>query len=311
MDKQWRDTGLLATGVLLGGFAVLAVYLHGIDQQSSAPPQRGPQVAVAPASPPAGTTPVAPAAPSPAPGAARASTCPAQPMAAASTGNDGQFALRRALATASPAQAPAFVAVAREAAGQGRMRDAEVALLAACHIAEASAGPDTAPLADVKSELGQHYVLLASREGGEDAREALLQRATSLLADSANAYAAALGRDASKTRMAEERLASVRSPDTFQAALPSPSDWTGTLGAARAPERISPVPELVRSDPDLSQLDSDLQRLYAQAASVSRDRTGMQRRDAQAIAQRDARCQDKACLLRWYERRRAQLLAEF
>jgi len=304
MDREWRDKGLLATGVLVGGIAVLGAALHWVDRQSAAPPERAAPVAAA-ADPPASQ------AAATVPAAAPASTCPSDPLAAASDGDDGKFELRRALASASPAQAPAFIAVAREAAAQGRMRDAEVALLAACHIAEASAGHDTAPLADVKSELGQHYVQLAARQDGADAREDLLQRATWLLSDSANTYAAALGRNASKTRIAEERLAAVRSPDTLQAALPPLPDWTGTLGAAAAPERIAPVPELVRTDPDLAQLERDLQRLYAQAASVSRDRAGLQRRDAQAVAQRDARCQDKACLLRWYERRRAQLLDEF
>ena len=68
---------------------------------------------------------------------------------------------------------------------------------------------------------------------------------------------------------------------------------------------------LVQSDPELSQLEHDLQRLRAQAATVSRDRQGMQRRDAQALAARDSRCHDKACLRQWYAQRRAQLLGEF
>jgi len=301
MDKQWRNTGLVATGVLVGGFVVLAAYLHWIDLKTPVPPERPPAVAAA-------TAPVPAAAPGPVPTAAASSTCPAQPLATAGGDGDGRFTLQTALDSASPAQASAFQAVAREAAGQGRLRDAEVALLAACHVAEASAGRGSAPLADIKSELGQHYVLLASREDEQQAREGLLQRASFLFADSANAYAAALGRNASKTRMAEQRLASVRTPDTMQAAL---APETRTLGAAREPERIAPVPELVRGDPDLSQLESDMDRLRAQAMSVSRDRAGFQRREAQALAQRDARCHDKACLQRWYAQRRAQLLAEF
>ena len=44
---------------------------------------------------------------------------------------------------------------------------------------------------------------------------------------------------------------------------------------------------------------------------MSRDPAGLRRREAQALAQRDARCQDKACLVRWYAQRRRQLLAEF
>jgi uncharacterized protein len=67
----------------------------------------------------------------------------------------------------------------------------------------------------------------------------------------------------------------------------------------------------VASDPQLAQLDRDLQRLRAQASRVARDPAGLRRREAQALAQRDARCQDKACLLQWYAQRRRQLLAEF
>lgn len=67
---------------------------------------------------------------------------------------------------------------------------------------------------------------------------------------------------------------------------------------------------LVRDDPELAQLDSDLDRLRAQAESVTSHPAALQRDEARARAQRDA-CGDRACLLRWYARRRKELLAAF
>jgi hypothetical protein len=212
------------------------------------------------------------------------------------------------------AKTSALVAVAREAQQQGRSRDAEVALIAACHAAEREAGARSAPVADVKSQLGQHYVALSAHAGSEPQREQLHRRAEGLWSDSAQAYASALGRSASKTRLANQRLASL------QAMAPA-NPATARMGAARGTSESAqqaaqalanvPVPALARSDPELAQLQRDLDRLHAQAARVARDPAGMRRREAQALAQRDARCQDKACLLRWYAQRRRQLLAEF
>jgi len=312
MDKQWRSTGLFAAGALAGGVVALAGYLGWMDKRPTASQEPASPAAMAPAlslphpaaGPAAAANPVQPV--------ALASSCPSQPLAASGADGDGQFALEPALAAGTRSGPQAYLAVAREAAEQGRLRDAEVALLAACHVTEQADGRDSAPLADVKSQLGQHYVLLASREEGEEARDGLLQRASLLFADSAQAYASALGRNASKTRMAEERLASVRSPETLRTALRSqPPAAASVLGAARVPERIAPAPELIRSDPELAQLENDLQRLQAQAASVSRDQAGVQKRGAQAVARRDAQCHDRACLLQWYAQRRAQLLDEF
>lgn len=311
MDKQWRSTGLFAAGALAGGVLALAGYLGWMDSKPLATQENASPVAMAPAMPSPQPVSQSAAAANPVQAVALASSCPSQPLAASGADGDGQFALEPALAAGTRSEPQAYLAVAREAAGQGRLRDAEVALLAACHVTEEAAGRDSAPLADVKSQLGQHYVMLASREEGEEARDGLLQRASLLFADSANAYASALGRNASKTRMAEQRLASVRSPETLRAALRPQPPATSVLGAAQVPERIAPAPQLIRTDPELAQLESDLQRLQAQAASVSRDQAGVQRRGAQAVARRDAQCHDRACLLQWYAQRRAQLLDEF
>ena len=303
MDTQWRSMSLFAVGALAGGVVVVAAYLLWFAPKTAAP-TRGPEVtAAAPQAAPAAAA---------MPSAALASSCPAEPMVAPAGAADGRFALQAVLGAGNHSEPYAFVAVAREAAGQGRMRDAEVALLAACHVAEQASGRASAPLADVKSQLGQHYVQLAARGGADQARDGLLQRASTLFADSASTYAATLGRNASKTRMAEERLATVYLPETLRAAQEAAPE-TATLGAAplSSAEAGIPMPSLLESDPELAQLDYDLRRLQAQAASVSRDPDGLRRRDAQALAQRDARCQDKACLRQWYAQRRAQVLGEF
>ena len=317
MGSTQRTRALAVAAVAVASAGVLAAYLGGVDLR-----RRSAESVPAPV--PASSKGVsggnAAAAPSGAvrnvaqPQLAVASTCPEAALVPAIGAHDGLFQLEPAL---SPdARRGPLVAVAREAQQQGRMRDAEVALIAACHAAEREAGARSAPTADVKSQLGQHYVDLAAREGAEPQRDALHRRAESLWSQSAEAYAASLGRNASKTRIAQRRLASLAQ------AVPQPANpATASMGAARSisepTERAArplpsvSVPVLARSDPELAQLESDLERLRAQASRVSRDPGGMRRREAQALAQRDARCQDKSCLLRWYAQRRRQLLAEF
>lgn len=312
MNSEWRTTALFAAGSLAGGLLVLAVYFLWLQPGPVQPPEPpGASRQEAAVSVAAGTAAGGPVL------AASSSSCPAQPLAQAGGREDGVFVLDPALVHRTSSDAAPFLAVAREALEQGRPRDAEVALIAACQVAEQVSGAQSAPLADVKSELGQHYVALAAREESQEARDSLLRRASSLYSDAAAAYAAALGRNASKTRMAERRLASVRDPSTLEAARRAP---TSVLGAASPSAMPGDVPAfgrdtgasrvLVNSDPELAQLELDLQRLRAQAASVSRDPAGLRQRDAQAAA-RAAACQDKACLQRWYAQRRSQLLREF
>lgn len=319
MSKVFLSPATLA-GASLAGALVFAAYL-GLLANDAAPPSApaAPQAAVPAASPAQG----APAVAQP---VALADSCPSQPLLQARDAADGRFALQAALDSGAQVQPTAFVVVSREAAQDGRVRDAEVALLAACHLAERAAGAQSAAVADLKSELGQHYLLQAQAEGADSAWQELVLRASTLFSESAGAYAAALGRDASKTRMAQQRVAMLSDPAAarqnlrlFAAAQPS----TATLGAARAQSdagaaqgaqdadcNASAARRLICADPELAQLDRDMRRLHAQAASVSRDPGGMRRRDGAAAA-REASCQDKACLLRWFAQRRSQLLAEF
>jgi hypothetical protein len=316
MGSTQRTRALAVAAVAVASAGVLAAYLGGADLRRRTAEPAPAQVAQAAKGASGGNEANAPngavrtaAQPVPAP-----STCPTAALVQPLGAHDGLFRLEPAL---SPdARTSALVAVAREAQQQGRMRDAEVALIAACHAAEREAGARSAPTADVKSQLGQHYVNLAAREGADAQRDEMRHRAETLWSQSAEAYAASLGRNASKTRIAQRRLASLA-----QAAPQPANPATTSMGAARSTSepteraaRALPsvsVPALARSDPELAQLESDLERLRAQASRVSRDPAGMRRREAQALAQRDARCQDKGCLVRWYAQRRRQLLAEF
>lgn len=337
MSKVFRSPAAFVGGALAGAL-IVAVWLGastreaGPEPAPTAPPQA---VLTAPATPaataPPGASPLATATQPGAPAQLQAravapgTTCPTEPLMAASGGGDGRFALDAALAKGAQVEPSAYLSVARESAQHGRMRDAEVALLAACHVAEQASGSQSVPVADLKAQIAQQYVTLAAAEGAAGARDDLLQRAAALLSETAITYSTALGREASKTRLAEQRLASLHDPATLQRARADANADPGTRMMGAAPGSAQEAQDdhaggrmrgaagrLISSDPELAQLERDMQRLHAQARSVTRDPSGLQRRDGQALAQRDAACgDDKGCLVRWYAQRRAQLLDEF
>lgn len=322
MTSGQRSTGWFAAGALGGGLLVLAawLYIFGADSLPWAPEPAAPSTArIAVAEAENVVAAAAPEAPPTAEEVIVASSCPPQAAVPASpAGQDGQFMLDAALEARPLPTASAFLTVAREAAQGGRVRDAEVALIAACRVAERQGGSYSAPVADVKAQLGEHYLRMAGKAEDEEQGRVLYQRATALLSETADAYAAALGKNASRTRFAEKRLALVRANDPREAARLAASGFRTTpsteMGAAAesAEEAAarSNARQLISSDPELAQMDSDIGRLHAQASRVTDDPRGMQRRDAEAAAKRDA-CPDRACLLRWYAQRRSQLLNEF
>lgn len=265
---------------------------------------------------------------------AAASACGFEPLLAPSSGRDGRFTLDAATGRDSPS-ARGYIAAARDAARQGRWRDSEVALLVACRLAGATSPLVSVPVADVQSLLGQRYLEAAEAESDDALRSALLERAESLLESSLLAYAVVLGSDASKSRLAARRVAllgqvrerherfTMATPDTAFLPPDPGASALATLGAAAQPTWGGLVPPgaddlgpartaaLIRSDPELTQLEADLARLRAQAANVTRDAEGLRQRSERALAQRDAQCRDKPCLLRWYAQRKRELLAEF
>ncbi|HVE53725.1 MAG TPA: hypothetical protein VNB23_10125 [Ramlibacter sp.] len=317
MDRQARSTLMFAAGTVVGAAVLLGAYFAYVDRD--APPAATSSAATSEptASLPAETAQVAAAAPAAAP--STVGSCPTQAAATVAGGGDGQFELARALAMQPLPDASAFLAVAREALRQGRPRDAETAFIAACHTAERADGAQSTPLADVKSQLGQHYAGLARETQDDGARDLLVQRASTLFSEGASAYATALGRNASKTRLAEQRLAALGDPALRDPSLRLPEAGalavgpeatapdTARLGSART--SLADLPPA--STEDLDKVGGDLERLYEQARAVSRDPAGLQRRHQQALAQRSACGGDEECLRQWAAQRKRQLFAEF
>lgn len=263
-----------------------------------------------------------------------AAACGVEPLLAPASARDGRFTLEAA-AGAEPPSVRGYLAAARDAARQGRWRDSEVALLVACRLAAGKSPRVSVPVADVQSLLGQRYLEAAETQRDEPARAMLLERAEGLLEQSLLAYTVVLGSDASKSRMAARRIAvlgqlrerhglfAATAPDAALLPPDPGSSALATLGAGAhpswggmaAPAAADPNPArtaaLIRSDPELTELEANLARLQAQAANVARDPAGLRQRSERALAQRDAQCRDKSCLLRWYAQRKRELFAEF
>lgn len=286
--KRGFAAGLLAGAVAVAVVGWLLVQRDGpvTGDVVTAPVAAVPVAAI---EPPAAPMPVVASAP------AVTGPCSFDAVLPAAGQRDGQFRLD---ALAGDVQPSAFVAVAREAAADGRRRDAEVALIAACRLANRAAPAPSVPVGDVLGVLGQHYASVANDAAMVDVREELTARAQMLLEASAHSYTAVLGSNSAKTRTASQRLAAFSRSE--EKVLESPLQ--PAIEAADTPREVR--------EADFTQLDDDLQRLQAQAAAVSRDRDGVQRRAQQAQAKRDA-CRDRGCLQRWYAQRRAELLAEF
>jgi hypothetical protein len=226
MVTRQRKTGLFVAGAAGGAVIVLAAWLAlsgtgRMPWQPEAASQRYAQQSADAARPATAATTAAQAVP------ISVSSCPPQPAVAANGAQDGKFSLEKALDTVPLPSASAFLAVAREAAQQSRYRDAEVAFIAACRVAERQDGSHSTPVADAKSQLAEHYVAMAARATQEEAGHGLFQRATALLSESADAYSVALGKNASRSRSVRTRPR----PGWPSAAWP-PSGW----GRRRKPQ---------------------------------------------------------------------------
>ncbi|RZI70195.1 MAG: hypothetical protein EOP80_17030 [Variovorax sp.] len=327
MTDAWRKAGVFAAGILLGGALALWAY-----KMWTAPQDVAADAAVlAPTSieaEPAAAASEAAAPPAPVMAAAVPAGCPADPLLARAGDADGQFSLQAALATNSGSDPSAFLKVAGDMAGQGRARDAEVAYIVACRVAAQASGSPSTPVADVQTQLAQHYAALANLPARAGQRPQLVERATSLLQEGVRTYSAALGANASKTQLASRRLDALNQPNETIISGPGAGLDATTLGAAAASAEAaagvnpgasadcanarSASEKVVCTDEDIAELDRDLDRLRAQARAVTRDPGGFAQRQEQAWAKRESQCKgDKACLRSWYAQRKRELFSEF
>lgn len=192
MAMRWQKGVLFAAGLLLGcGLGAWAVVgpLHAVHGPVPSPADAGaaaePVAAVeATAGPP---------------------RCDLGPVVAKAGAGDGQQALQSHPAGASASEVAAQLLAGKEAAASGRVRDAEVTFLNACHSAQVVPGHDVALVADADYQLARLYANLAIT-GGPRAAE-LRRRAEQLYGASLATYRTRYGESHEKTRFATEGLA--------------------------------------------------------------------------------------------------------
>jgi hypothetical protein len=309
---ETKGKGALAAGVVAG--AVLAVSLIWLVLHGRPAPPPEPEATQPPAAAMQSAAPVAAeprkeaAAAVPLAAAPTGGPCAFEPIVPQGRASDGQFMIDAALATSGDARPSAFIAVAREAASEGRPRDAEVAYIVACRLEARASSSPSVPVANILTLLGQHYVSAAADTSTDESRRELLARGRELLDASVQGYNAVLGAGAARTQQASQQLAAISRGEAAKVEPPA------LVPAERLPTEHEAEGHCATGrsacDAQLAQLDNDLRRLRAQAEGVSRDRAGLRRRAAQAEARREA-CQDRDCLVRWYAQRRNELLREF
>ena len=240
--------------------------------------------------------------------------CPLQPAAAVAGKKDGRFALQADLSSMTAGNIASFIVLGKEAAAAGRLRDAEVAFLMSCRLADRLLGGDSVESANAKYQLGSLYARLAleSGPGASTQRAELGSHAQRLYADSLRTYQARYGPAHEKTRFAAEGLAALQQLSISPAARssPAPSSTTAALtgpsfDCAKARSRVE---KLICSDAELARLDRELGRLYARAKAAAIDGAAFGRQTREEWHRREATCRDRECLLRWYAYRHEQLM---
>jgi hypothetical protein len=171
--------------------------------------------------------------------------CPLQPATVAAGEKDGKFPLQVDVSHLIAADIASFIFLGRDAAVAGRLRDAEVAFLMSCRVADKLNGNDSVESADARYELGSHYAKVAL-EGGSAAganRAELLRRAELFYSDSLQVYLLKYGEAHEKSRFATEGLATVRQTlaraQTVQPAA-VPKLATGDDGPEKPPKLALP-----------------------------------------------------------------------
>ncbi|CAN5373717.1 hypothetical protein BH10PSE16_BH10PSE16_03070 [soil metagenome] len=345
-----RQVAVFILGLLLGAVVVAGAWM--LREAATSPAPFMPETGMAPPQPVAQAAQQLQFAP-----------CPMQPTVAPADGKDGQFPLQSDVSGLIAADIGSFMLLGKEAAVAGRPRDAEVALLMSCRVADKLKGGDSVESADARYQLGAHYARLALEGAAAGSAAAshteLLERAQRLYADSLQAYVAHYGETHEKSQLATQGLAAVKQAqaDTVQPAPEKPAPKTAAKTAAspeparparqgsarpfppasrprphqaqvakaaaepKKPEAATPsgpsfncakarsvTEKFICADPELAQLDRELGRLHARARTATSHPAAFRQRSEQEWLRRESTCQDRECLLRWYEHRRNELM---
>jgi hypothetical protein len=179
---------------------------------------------------------------SPASQQSAAASCALPPATAVAAEKDGKFPLAADVSGLIAADITSFLVLGKEAAAAGRARDAEVAFLMSCRLADRLKGADSIESTDAKYQLGSHYarVALDGRSTAGAARTELLRRAELLYTDSLQAYRLKYGEGHEMARFAAEGLAAVRRQTLaqVQASIPTPTP----AQTAVQTQAVQPVP---------------------------------------------------------------------
>ena len=259
--------------------------------------------------------------------------CPLMPTTAAASEKDGQFPLQADVSGLIAADIASFIAIGKEAVASGRLRDAEVAFLMSCRVADKLKGADSVESAEAKFQLGAHYARLALDADSANRAE-LLRQAELLYSDSSHIYLLKYGKAHEMSQFAAEGLATVRQtlalgdsaplrPSATQSRARQVDAEVSSLRAPSVPQdqaatrrpksssdctKARSVPEkMICSDAELARLDRDLARVYLRAGKLTSDRAAFRRQTQEEWRMREATCRDRECLLRWYAHRRVQL----
>lgn len=230
-----RKLAVFGLGIFVGAAAVGSAWLWA-DASASRSSQEGKTTRAI-----AATAPVVAQAPQP------VASCPIQPAAPVASAKDGKFVMQADVSGNAATDSASFLVVGKEAAAAGRPRDAEVAFIMACRVADQFKGAASVESADARYQLAWHYEWLAQEAGpaGGASRAELVKRADSLYSDSLKAYVARYGQDHEKSRFAADGLAALRqgSAPGRSAQRPAPVfEPPANATVARKPEEpVSPT----------------------------------------------------------------------
>ena len=201
MAISTRQAAIFVSGLVVGAVVISGAWM--LLGPSAAPTPATAKIAVAPPASVASAS---------VPPPAQLAICPLQPAVAVAGEKDGRFLLQSDLSGNTAADTASFIVLGKEAAAAGRSRDAEVAFLMACRVADKLKGAGSVESADAKYQLGWHYEWRAQDAGSAAgaSRTELLRRAELLYSDSAKAYLAKYGEAHEKSRFAADGLAAVR-----------------------------------------------------------------------------------------------------
>jgi len=240
-----RKLAIFGLGLLLGALAVAGGWL--LLAPGSAPSVFKPRTGL-PALQAVGLA---------APEQAQLGACPAQPSVPTAGDKDGRFPLQNDVSGLIAADIGTFIVLGKESAAAGRPRDAEVAFLMSCRLADKLQGADSIGAADARYQLGAHYARLAletqpaGQAGASDRRAHWLAQARQLYADSLRIYVTSYGQEHEKSRFAAQGLASVeqalaQADSARRGATPEPA---AASPAAPPPAAVPPAPPKAAAPP--------------------------------------------------------------